>query len=150
MAGKYRFGYLIILVSPETGTSVKWSSMYEQHHNVAFIAVDKAHCIEEWLEFVLHICITWSFLNDYLTGVQIFKLVFRELAAFEHILRPLLWLTATATPSTQKTIEELLHLKQPRVVVQPLDRPNIFYSLSEKSFLNVSNFNCAYDLQGAA
>ena len=47
-------------------------------------------------------------------------------------------LTATATPSTQKVIQELLNLKQPCVVSEHLDRPNIFYSMSEKSSINVS------------
>ena len=51
-------------------------------------------------------------------------------------------LTATASPDTQKAIEESLHLESPIVISQPLDRRNIFLSVSPIKSLAVRSHTC--------
>ena len=51
---------------------------------------------------------------------------------------PLLALTASAPPYIKNEIMSYLELKEPAIVKQPLDRPNIHISVIKKSTLAVS------------
>jgi ATP-dependent DNA helicase RecQ len=73
----------------------------------SLFVVDEAHCISEWGH---------DFRTDYL----------RLGAAAEAIGRPpILALTATASPVVREEIVERLRLRDPQVVVQGFDRPNL-------------------------
>lgn len=75
------------------------------------IVVDEAHCISDWGH---------DFRPDYLT--------IRDFA--EEVGRPpMLALTATATPTVRADIQRQLDLRQPAVVVAPIDRPNLRWSV---------------------
>jgi len=74
----------------------------------ALVAVDEAHCISAW---------GYDFRPDYL--------------ALGHYLRglgrpPVVALTATASPPVRDDIVARLGLRDPRVVIAGLDRPNLF------------------------
>jgi len=74
----------------------------------SLLVVDEAHCISEWGH---------DFRPDYLT-----------LGAFiEALGHPtVLALTATASPPVRAEIVERLHMREPRLVVQGFNRPNIW------------------------
>ncbi|OLB78422.1 MAG: recombinase RecQ [Actinobacteria bacterium 13_2_20CM_2_71_6] len=74
----------------------------------ALVAVDEAHCISSWGH---------DFRPDYLQLGH----VIRELGR-----PPIVALTATASPPVREDIVERLGLRDPKVVVGALDRPNLF------------------------
>ncbi|MHA7180253.1 RecQ family ATP-dependent DNA helicase [Arthrobacter sp. MDB2-24] len=74
--------------------------------DVSLVVVDEAHCVSSWGH---------DFRPDYL---QLGHLV-RELRV------PVIALTATASRPVQKEIVERLHLKDPLVMAEGFDRPNI-------------------------
>jgi ATP-dependent DNA helicase RecQ len=74
--------------------------------DVSLVVVDEAHCVSSWGH---------DFRPDYL---QLGQLV-RQL----HV--PVVGLTATASHPVQKEIVERLHLKDPVVIVEGFDRPNL-------------------------
>ena len=118
-SGKYRFGRLItlshlhkfmqafltVLMSPEVATSLPWrqlfSTDYYKSHLVA-VAVDEAHCIQEWLGdriplFLVATCnwymqLVHPFLMFYI-GERLFVKHFRILEVCVHLLRHLSWLS---------------------------------------------------------
>jgi ATP-dependent DNA helicase RecQ len=76
--------------------------------DVSLLVVDEAHCISEWGP---------TFRPAYL-GLG---------AAAERLGKPtLLALTATATPWVRRDIVERLGMREPRIVVRGVDRPNLF------------------------
>lgn len=77
----------------------------------SLFVVDEAHCISEWGH---------DFRPDYL----------RLGAIIEELGRPTtLALTATASPPVRKEIVERLGLRDPEIVVQGFDRPNIWFGV---------------------
>jgi ATP-dependent DNA helicase RecQ len=74
----------------------------------ALVAVDEAHCISSWGH---------DFRPDYLQLGH----VIRELGR-----PPVVALTATASPPVREDIVERLGLRDPRLVLGALDRPNLF------------------------
>ncbi len=81
---------------------------------LSLIAVDEAHCVSQWGH---------DFRPDYL---QIARLR-------EHFASvPLVAMTATADPQTQKEIRERLGLAQDPVFSSSFDRPNIRYQITVK------------------
>jgi len=74
----------------------------------ALVAIDEAHCISSWGH---------DFRPDYLQLGQ----VIRELGR-----PPVVALTATASPPVREDIVERLGLRDPRLVLGALDRPNLF------------------------
>ncbi len=83
--------------------------------NVSFIAVDEAHCISQWGH---------DFRPEYtqLGGLK---------QSFPHA--PIMALTATADSTTRSDILQNLNLLQPHLYIGSFDRPNIRYTLVEKS-----------------
>ncbi|MCS6802054.1 MAG: RecQ family ATP-dependent DNA helicase [Chloroflexota bacterium] len=78
---------------------------------IARIVVDEAHCVSEWGH---------DFRPDYL-AIRAFA---------EEVGRPpILALTATATPTVRADIQRQLGLDRPVVLVAPLDRPNLRFSV---------------------
>lgn len=77
--------------------------------NISFLAVDEAHCISEWGH---------DFRPSYLSIIK----------AFENIIRkPIIALTATATPEVQEDIIKSLEMKNPNKFIRGFDRPNLSY-----------------------
>lgn len=102
--------YKFIFVSPEMLTQ---ESLV--HHlrkvELSMIVVDEAHCISQW---------GYDFRPDYLR-------IGDFLSSTEG--PPILALTATADKKVLGDIRRYLHMKQPVIERQSLDRPNIAYSI---------------------
>lgn len=82
--------------------------------NVSFYAVDEAHCISEWG-------------ND-------FRPVYREIRSVVQAIapRPIIALTATATPIVKDDIVKSLGMLNPSIFVSSFNRPNLYYEVREK------------------
>ena len=74
----------------------------------ALVAIDEAHCISSWGH---------DFRPDYLQLGHVIRALGRP---------PIVALTATASPPVREDIVERLGLRQPKLVVGALDRPNLF------------------------
>ena len=103
----------LLYVAPETLNSPGFRDFIEDLP-LSLMAVDEAHCVSQWGH---------DFRPEYL---QIAHLR-------EHFSSaPLLALTATADPLTQKEIRERLGLTQDPVFSSSFDRPNIRYQITVK------------------
>jgi superfamily II DNA helicase RecQ len=131
-------------MAPETAVSSVWRelfsvSMFKQH--LAVVAIDEAHCITEWLDqnTCLHsVCTPYAYHLILPRGGD-FRTCFRKLARLRGLTDVLFMaLTATAPPGIKATICASLGLKEPVVVSQTLDRPNIYLSIRESKGINVS------------
>ena len=82
--------------------------------NVSLIAVDEAHCISQW---------GYDFRPAYLEIAEI----------REHLPNvPILALTATATPTVVKDIQEKLNFKKENLYEMSFERTNLTYDVEEK------------------
>ena len=104
--GDYKFLYL----SPERLASELFLVKL-RHMNVSFICVDEAHCISQW---------GYDFRPSYLALANLRK----ELPG-----KPILALTATATPEVVDDIQEKLNFTQKNVFRMSFARPNLYYGL---------------------
>lgn len=77
-------------------------------HAPSFFVVDEAHCISEW---------GYDFRPDYLQLGNVIDVLGHPVV---------LALTATASPMVRDEIVERLRMRDPKVLVRGLDRPNIF------------------------
>ncbi len=84
-----------------------------QHSKPSLFVVDEAHCISEWGH---------DFRPDYLR-------LGSAIAALGH--PRILALTATAAPTVREEIIERLGMRDPQVIVQGFDRPNIWLSVKQ-------------------
>ena len=85
-------------------------------NNVAYLAVDEAHCISAW-------------------GHD-FRPAFRKIAPFRQILGvnvPVIACTATATPKVRDDIIASLKMAKPLIIAQSFNRPNLIYSVKFKA-----------------
>lgn len=101
---KYKF----IFISPEMLMQPQVLSAIT-NIPISLIVADEAHCISQW---------GYDFRPDYLRLGESFQNWNRP---------PILALTATATSKVLEDISHFLHLKQPKTVIESLDRPNIRY-----------------------
>ena len=102
-AGQARF----LFITPELLSQPDWQTEVRTLRP-ALVAVDEAHCISAWGH---------DFRPDYLTLGQLIRGIGRP---------PVVALTATASPPVRDDIIARLGLRDPRVVVAGLDRPNLF------------------------
>ena len=102
--------YDVLYVAPERLTTTHFQARAAEL-NVSLLAVDEAHCVSEWGH---------HFRPDY-----------KEIAPAREALGdpPMLAVTATATPEVRADVQDLLDLKDPKVVVQGFDRPNLVWSV---------------------
>lgn len=104
--GDYKFLYL----SPERLTSELFLTKL-RHMKISFLCVDEAHCISQW---------GYDFRPSYLAlgGIR------KELAN-----KPVLALTATATPEVVDDIQDKLLFRKKNVYRMSFARPNLHYSI---------------------
>ena len=82
---------------------------------LSLIAIDEAHCVSQWGH---------DFRSDYL-GLNVLAETFPDV--------PRLALTATADQRTRDEILHRLALQNPKIFVDSFDRPNIRYTVGEKT-----------------
>lgn len=104
--------YKLLYVSPERLQSANFQA-YLKNANISFLAVDEAHCISQW---------GYDFRPSYLKINTI-----REL--FPNL--PIIALTASATPTVQKDIQEKLELRNRNIFQASFLRPNLSFSVFE-------------------
>lgn len=102
--GDYKFLYL----SPERLRTDIFRKRL-QKMQVNFLVVDEAHCISQW---------GYDFRPDYLQIADV-----RELLPDV----PVIALTATATPSVARDIEDKLHFAKDNIICSGFERPNLSY-----------------------
>jgi len=81
---------------------------------ISFFAIDEAHCISEWGH---------DFRPDYRT----IKHSVKELGR-----KPVIALTATATPKVQADIIKTMGMEQPNIFLSSFNRPNLYYEVRPK------------------
>ncbi|TAT86633.1 DNA helicase RecQ [Rhizobium ruizarguesonis] len=112
---RLRSGELKLLyVTPERIASGGLDSMLGRD-GISLLAVDEAHCISVWGN---------NFRKDYLSLGRLKEM-------FPNV--PVIALTATADPHTQKDILKLLNLEDAAVFVDSFDRQNISYEIALRS-----------------
>ncbi|KAF8111816.1 hypothetical protein N665_0072s0028 [Sinapis alba] len=95
-------------------------SKLEKCHNagrLSLISIDEAHCCSQWGH---------DFRPDY-KNLSILKTQFPKV--------PMVALTATATQKVQNDLIEMLHIPKCVKFVSSVNRPNLFYSVREKSLV---------------
>uniref|UniRef100_A0A804LPS2 ATP-dependent DNA helicase n=1 Tax=Zea mays TaxID=4577 RepID=A0A804LPS2_MAIZE len=109
----------ILYVTPEKiSKSKRFMSKLEKCHHagrLSLIAIDEAHCCSQWGH---------DFRPDY-KNLGILKIQFPSV--------PMIALTATATSKVQMDLMEMLHIPRCIKFVSTVNRPNLFYKVSEKS-----------------
>lgn len=103
----------LIYVSPERFAMEEFIDVLA-HVDLAFTAIDEAHCISEWGH---------DFRPDYLNLATLTK-------RFPDV--PVAAFTATATHRVQEDIVTRLGLRSPHVVRASFNRPNLFYKVVPK------------------
>ncbi len=82
--------------------------------NVAFIAIDEAHCISEWG-------------HDFRPEYRRIKTMIQNLGEM-----PVIALTATATPKVQIDIQKNLQMEEADVFISSFNRKNLYYEVRPK------------------
>lgn len=104
----------LLYVSPERLLSARFLSLLERS-SIALFAIDEAHCVSQW-------------------GHD-FRPEYRQLAILHERwpATPRIALTATADPPTRAEIAERLGLTEATHFISSFDRPNICYSVVQKT-----------------
>ncbi|MCM1449793.1 MAG: DNA helicase RecQ [Clostridiales bacterium] len=82
---------------------------------ISFYAVDEAHCISEWG-------------HDFRPEYRRIRPIINEISK-----RPVIALTATATPKVQHDIQKNLGMQDANVFKSSFNRPNLYYEIKPKS-----------------
>lgn len=109
-AGKTKLLY----VAPESLTKLQ-NIQFLKSIKVSFYAIDEAHCISEWGH---------DFRPEYRKIRQIIDRIHR---------RPMIALTATATPKVQHDIQKNLGMTKAKVFKSSFNRPNLYYEIRPKT-----------------
>jgi ATP-dependent DNA helicase RecQ len=104
----------LLYVAPETLTKAENLELFSDLE-ISFFAVDEAHCISEWGH---------DFRPEYRR--------LREMMIAINPDKPVMALTATATPKVQSDIIKNLGLRDPKVFISSFNRPNLYYEIVPK------------------
>lgn len=104
----------LLYVAPESLTKEE-NIEFLQNATISFFAIDEAHCISEWGH---------DFRPEYRNLRQIIKKIGRK---------PIIGLTATATPKVQSDIQKNLGMEDAEVFKASFNRPNLFYEVRPKT-----------------
>lgn len=103
----------LLYVAPESLTKEENVDFLRQA-NVSFYAVDEAHCISEWG-------------HDFRPEYRRIRPIINEIGK-----RPLIALTATATPKVQHDIQKNLGMIDAQVFKSSFNRANLYYEIRQK------------------
>lgn len=109
-SGKTRLLY----VAPESLTKEE-NIEFLKTINISFYAVDEAHCISEWG-------------HDFRPEYRRIRPIINEIGT-----RPVIALTATATPKVQHDIQKNLGMQEARVFKSSFNRENLYYEVKPKT-----------------
>ncbi len=109
IAGKTKLLY----VAPESLNKNSNIELLKQI-TISFFAIDEAHCISEWGH---------DFRPDYRTIKESIKALGRK---------PIIALTATATPKVQADIIKTMGMDEPDIYLSSFNRPNLYYEVRPK------------------
>ena len=109
LAGKTK----LLFVAPESLNKPANIELLQQV-SIAFYAIDEAHCISEWGH---------DFRPDYRTIKESIEALGRK---------PIIALTATATPKVQHDIIKTLGMEDPSIFLSSFNRPNLYYEVRPK------------------
>ena len=104
----------LLYVAPESLTKEENIDFLKQV-NVSFYAVDEAHCISEWG-------------HDFRPEYRRIRPIINEIG-----VRPVIALTATATPKVQHDIQKSLGMLEATVFKSSFNRPNLYYEVRPKT-----------------
>lgn len=104
----------LLYVAPESLTKEENIDFLKQV-NVSFYAVDEAHCISEWG-------------HDFRPEYRRIRPIINEIG-----VRPVIALTATATPKVQHDIQKNLDMLEATVFKSSFNRPNLYYEVRPKT-----------------
>ena len=104
----------LLYVAPESLTKEENIDFLKQV-NVSFYAVDEAHCISEWG-------------HDFRPEYRRIRPIINEIG-----VRPVIALTATATPKVQHDIQKNLGMLEATVFKSSFNRPNLYYEVLPKT-----------------
>ncbi|MEE2700219.1 MAG: DNA helicase RecQ [Bacteroidota bacterium] len=103
----------LLYVAPESLTKEEYI-LFLRTMKISFYAVDEAHCISEWGH---------DFRPEYRKLRQIIDNIGR---------RPIIALTATATPKVQQDIQKNLKMENATLFLDSFNRENLFYDIRPK------------------
>lgn len=104
----------MLYVAPETLTKEDNVDFFKGI-NISFFAVDEAHCISEWG-------------HDFRPEYRRLRDIMDQLNS----KRPVIALTATATPKVQSDIVKNLGLRDPNIFISSFNRTNLYYEVQPK------------------
>ena len=104
----------LLYVAPESLTKEENIEFLKQV-DISFYAVDEAHCISEWG-------------HDFRPEYRRIRPIINEIGG-----RPLIALTATATPKVQHDIQKNLGMNDASVFKSSFNRPNLYYEVRPKT-----------------
>ena len=104
----------LLYVAPESLTKEE-NIYFLKQVNVSFYAVDEAHCISEWG-------------HDFRPEYRRIRPIINEIG-----VRPVIALTATATPKVQHDIQKNLGMLEATVFKSSFNRPNLYYEVRPKT-----------------
>ncbi len=103
----------LLYVAPES-LNKEENIAFLQKVNVAFVAIDEAHCISEWG-------------HDFRPEYRKIKSMIGQLGTM-----PVIALTATATPKVQLDIQKNLQMEEADVFISSFNRKNLYYEVRPK------------------
>ena len=104
----------MLYVAPESLTKLE-NVDFLKNVNISFYAVDEAHCISEWG-------------HDFRPEYRRIRPIISSIG-----VRPLVALTATATPKVQHDIQKTLGMIDAEVFKSSFNRSNLYYEVREKN-----------------
>ncbi len=104
----------LLYVAPESLTKEE-NIEFLKTVRISFYAVDEAHCISEWG-------------HDFIPEYRRIRPIINEIN-----VRPMIALTATATPKVQHDIQKNLGMQDAMVFKSSFNRPNLYYEVKPKT-----------------